>query len=107
MTATIVGRAMTALAAILLLVAALLAVLPNPGIVDRVPDGTMRVNCGSLLTAGKYSGDHGCEDRFIRRVEWTLLPVLPALALGSAGLIVVHRGRRPRGALPAEPKRAR
>ncbi len=106
MNATIVGRAMTAVAAILLLIAALLAVLPNPGIVEKAPHGTMRVNCGSLLREGKYSLDHGCEDRFVRRVEWTLLPVLPALALGSAGLILWRRGRRPRGPLPGEASRA-
>jgi len=97
---------MTAVAGVLLILAVLLAVLPNPGIVEKVPDGTMRVNCGALLRQGQHSGDHGCEDRFIRRVEWTLLPVLPALALGSAGLILWRRGRRPRGALPGEASRA-
>jgi len=101
-----VGRAITAVAALLFVSAVALAVAPVPGTAVELAASPKHVDCGTMFRESAYSLDEGCEDAAIRRTGRAILAFLPAGPVGLTGLLLMRRARRPRGELPAERGRA-
>ena len=91
--ATTAGRVANAVAATAMVVAILLAVLPNPGTAVIV-EPSRRVNCGTMFVESAFSGDDGCEGPLLARTGLAVLAWLGAMPLGATGLLLLRRGLR-------------
>jgi hypothetical protein len=87
----VTGRALTALAALAVLVAVVLCVVP-PTV--NISDDGGRVSCGTLLFTTEYSFSDACQDARVPRIMATLAVWTAGLVLGTTGLVVLYRAVR-------------
>lgn len=86
----VTGRALTALAAVLMLAAVVLNLVPTSSVVSEDGAPRRRLSCGTLLFATESSSSDDCEDARIPRIMAGLVAWLAGLVLGSVGLVVLY-----------------
>jgi hypothetical protein len=86
----VIGRALAALAALFMLAAVLLNLVPTSSAVSEDGGPGRRLSCGTLFFTTESSFSDACQDARIPRIMSSLVAWLAGLVLGTAGLVVLH-----------------
>ena len=89
----VTGRALTALAALLMLAAVVLNVVPTMSEVSE-NGSRRRLSCGTLLFTTEWSFSDACEDARVPRIMATFFTWMAGLVVGTGGLVVLYLGVR-------------
>jgi len=90
----IIQRATLSIGGLALVASLLLAVLPTRGeaLISFVPPGEETygdVNCGTVVSATKWSNSDGCEAPLLIRFGWMFIAFLTAVVFGGVGLVLL------------------